>query len=156
MAKRTTITARLMSGPRFFCSRIQESFQKPIGGPARPRSQPSSSPTASSFLHNSRVLVGRAPSAAHGARRRGWGGLRRHPLDHPRPLRREIGPFLGEGGALDPYLLTNQLAARLNLVREPVDWAHPQGGVGEPPAGLRLPARRLGPFRPQGHVELET
>jgi hypothetical protein len=30
MAKRTTMTARLMSAPRFF-SRIQESFQKPIG-----------------------------------------------------------------------------------------------------------------------------
>lgn len=30
---------------------------------------------------------------------------------------------LGLGGALDPYLLTNQFAAWLNLVREPIDWA---------------------------------
>jgi ABC-2 type transport system permease protein len=29
---------------------------------------------------------------------------------------------LGLGGALDPYLLTNQFAAWLNLVREPIDW----------------------------------
>lgn len=30
---------------------------------------------------------------------------------------------LGLGGALDPYLLSNQFAAWLNLVREPIDWA---------------------------------
>jgi ABC-2 type transport system permease protein len=30
---------------------------------------------------------------------------------------------LGLGGLLDPYLLTNQFAAWLNLMREPIDWA---------------------------------
>lgn len=30
---------------------------------------------------------------------------------------------LGLGGALDPYLLTNQFAAWLNLMRDPIDWA---------------------------------
>src|SRR5215211_2754411 len=33
-AIRTTMTPRLISAPRFFFSLIQESFQKPIGGPA--------------------------------------------------------------------------------------------------------------------------
>lgn len=30
---------------------------------------------------------------------------------------------LGLGGALDPYLLTNQFAAWLSLLRDPIDWA---------------------------------
>ena len=30
---------------------------------------------------------------------------------------------LGLGGLLDPYLLTNQFPAWLNLMRDPVDWA---------------------------------
>ena len=30
---------------------------------------------------------------------------------------------LGLGGTLDPYLLTNQFSAWLNLMREPIDWA---------------------------------
>jgi ABC-2 type transport system permease protein len=30
---------------------------------------------------------------------------------------------LGLGGALDPYLLTNQFTAWLNLMRDPIDWA---------------------------------
>jgi ABC-2 type transport system permease protein len=30
---------------------------------------------------------------------------------------------LGLGGVLDPYLLTNQFGAWLNLMREPIDWA---------------------------------
>src|SRR5215210_1782924 len=34
MAKRMMMTARLNTAPRFFFSRIQESFQKPTGGPA--------------------------------------------------------------------------------------------------------------------------
>jgi len=29
---------------------------------------------------------------------------------------------LGLGGALDPYLLTNQFSAWLNLMRDPIDW----------------------------------
>src|SRR5215207_3924545 len=34
MANRMMMTPRLMSAPRFFFSRLQESFQKPTGGPA--------------------------------------------------------------------------------------------------------------------------
>lgn len=36
---------------------------------------------------------------------------------------------LGLGGVLDPYLLTNQFPAWLNLMREPIDWAPIVGSV---------------------------
>jgi ABC-2 type transport system permease protein len=35
----------------------------------------------------------------------------------------QLASSLGLGGALDPYLLTNQFAAWLNLMRDPIDWA---------------------------------
>jgi ABC-2 type transport system permease protein len=41
----------------------------------------------------------------------------------------QLVPSLGLGGVLDPYLLTNQFSAWLNLMREPIDWAPIIGSV---------------------------
>ena len=66
------------------------------------------------------------------------------------------GLFWAKAAPSTPTCSPNSSPPGSTSCASPSTGPHPQGGVGEPPVGLRLPARRLSRLRPQGGVELET